>query len=165
MKAVGFLLKYTHDREYPAIRAWMNQENDTKVLHLIRANVLMRQIASVSRKTTGVSFTAKEIEPAVVTLNPNTILKILRKNVEKIDKAKKRWSSLNTDYMEVTYESLLSPDNDGFNQVLDFLEVDIDTELSCDMSKLEPESPRLLVKNYDEIVVHLKGTEFERYLD
>lgn len=165
LKAVGFLLKYTHDRKYPAIRAWMHQVNDTKIVHLIRANVLMREIASTSRKTSGVSFVSKEIEPTLVTLNPNTILKTLRKNVKKIDKAKKRWSSINADYMEVTYESLLSHNNDGFDRVLDFLEVGINTELSCDVAKLEPESPRQLIENYDEIVVHLKGTEFERYLD
>jgi LPS sulfotransferase NodH len=165
LKAVGFLLKYTHDRKYPAIRAWMNQENDTKIVHLIRANVLMRKIANASRKTTGVSFTAKETEPTSVTLNPNAIIKVLRKNVEKIDEAKKRWSSLNADYMEVTYESLLSPDNNGFDQVLDFLEVGIDAELSCDVAKLEPESPRQLIKNYEEIAVQLQGMEFARYLD
>lgn len=162
-QASGFLLKWAGAARYPEILSWL-RNNDARIVHIVRCNVLVREIALELRRSGIVKSHAREtIEFNKVRIDPESLLsnlRAMRKAVEKQRNMLRRHQVL-----EVQYEALLLNEELELERILAFLGVESIGKLKSEFEKTESESPEEMIENYDEVRSVLTGTEFETFLN
>jgi hypothetical protein len=68
-------------------------------------------------------------------------------------------------YLEITSEDFFRNDSETAEKILDFLGVEECEIRAPKLKKLNPDSVKQIIENYDEIFEVIKGTSYERFLD
>ena len=162
--ATGFRLIYEMSEKYPQIAQWAKQ-NDARVLHLIRGNLLKTYISTVTAAIHKMRHPREgaEIRTVKIHIDPQELLTELNKRVALVEGQRQLFSSCRCH--EVFYEDFVADRAKESVKILRFLDVDAGRELTTDLLKINPESLSDLVENYEEICAVLKGTPHEKYLD
>ena len=159
--AVGFKMMYRQAQRGFGIPAYLKIRN-VCVVHLIRFNhldVLLSEEAVRARKYHHAA-PGTEVVPVRITLEPRTLAYRLEQREQMIRQARESYSGLGLPYLEVAYEDLRK-DVSVILQCLQFLGVEADLEkLSCSTRKLNPDSHRDAIVNYDEVERALRDTRF-----
>jgi len=161
-KAVGFKLMYNQLEYYGFLKKLIKNEN-LYVIHLIRNNALKIHLSKLTRRERGVAHSTCKVKEVKVRVDPRTILHHLSRIVKKRERMKKMFPD--NPYLEITSEDFFAHHPEVSKKVLDFLEVDRCEVRAPNLKKLNPDSVRRIIENYDEIFKVLKGTPYERFLD
>lgn len=161
-EAAGFLLKWSTAVRQPYVLEWF-RTHDVKVVHIVRDNSLIHQVALQLRRSGAVtSHSRAEIEFSKVRLDPDQIVSRLRASRRALHRHRRRLSAL--DALEIQYESFLGDEAASARRVLEFLNIEVAAGLTSEFKKTESESPAEMIENYDEIRRALAGTEFSKFL-
>ena len=156
--AVGFKLMSSQARRFKGIIPYI-QNNDVKVIHIIRENILKTHISRLSASSRSVYHSDKVIRSAKI----NVPITDLIKNLEKINQDNRRWESLfaNTgNYLQVSYESFVKNRTDETEKMCSFLDVEFQ-QIQSSLVKLNPDSLKDIIENYQQVESQLSGSEFE----
>lgn len=163
-EAVGFKLNYSQINRYPAIIPWIKQ-NDIKIMHLIRVNLLKRLVSHKISNTRNLCHSTQSVEPIKVHIEPKILIDDFHRRQKRFAKYKKRFTDvLGLPYIEVSYESLVSDFDSEIRKVLKFLEIDERMSLTSEFVKVNPDSIVDIIENYNEVKQTLINTEFEDFL-
>ena len=90
-EALGFSLKYGQAKKYSGVLDWA-KKNDTKTIHLIRTNYLMRFIACKSRGRYESSLPTTQFEPVKIELDPKETIDRIKGNIRAVSKMRNKWN-------------------------------------------------------------------------
>ena len=165
-KAVGLKFKYEElsIEHYTAVRHWIRDTHDIRIVHLTRENLLKRYVSQVyATKITNVFNTWQEMPPPPpITLSPEEC----EREFAHTERRQERYTKLlaKHDVLNLTYEELIADQEVKLAQIQTFLGLE-PTELRTGMKKLNPDSLTDLLENYDELREHFSGTRFESFFD
>ena len=159
---VGFKASYNHLQRYPEIAEWIN-ENDVRVIHFIRKNLLKRFLSEQSRRARGVAHSPRAVKPVKVHVNVNRLQKDLTRKSQLVQKYRKVFE--NKPYLEVFYESFTANRDAETKSILQFLGVSELVPLQSDLVKLNPDSLEDIIQNYGQVVEALQYTSFAECLE
>jgi LPS sulfotransferase NodH len=164
MPAAGFRLIYEMSSKYPEVSQWA-QQNDAKVVHLIRGNLLKTYISTVTAAIHKMRHPREgaEIRTVKIHINPHEMIAELDRRAAAIEYQRQLFSGCPS--LEVFYEDFVANRAAESGQLLRFLEVDESHDLQSDLVKINPESLTDLVENYEEVRHALLGTPHEKFLD
>jgi LPS sulfotransferase NodH len=165
-KCVGFKLMYNQLLINRFMSKWIKKSN-VKIIHLIRENTLKLHLSHLTKQTRGLAHSEKPIKAIRIYVNPQTIIDELIKIKEsqhKMSELLKNDYSVNS-LIKITYEELLFDYQKSIEKIFDFLGVPNEKVSQPKLKKLNPDTARLIIKNYNEIQKHLSGTTFESLLD
>ena len=164
-KAVGYKVNYSQINRYKAIIPWIKQ-NDIKIIHLIRKNLLKRFVSHKIANTRNLLHSTRAVEPIKIQIDTTILVEDFRRRQIRFNKYKKRFSEdYKVPFLDVAYESLVEHFSTELNKVLNFLEIDKFEPLSSKFVKVNPDSLEDIVENYNEVEKVLLNTEFENFLD
>jgi hypothetical protein len=162
VEAAGFLLKWRNVRQYPEVLKWLS-DNDVKIVHIVRENSLIHQVALQLRRSGIVRHHSRtDIEFSRVSLDVKSIVRELRTWRRRLERH--RALLRGADSLEIHYESLLANEAAGVRRVLEFLGVNPEAALVSEFRKTESESPVEMIENYEEVFDALAHTEFRALL-
>lgn len=162
--AVGFKVNYSQINRYPAITTWI-KENNMKIIHLIRSNLLKRLVSHKISNTRDLRHSTKSVEPIKVHIDPQILLDDFKRRQKRFATYKRRFIEIfGAPFLEVEYESLVADFDSEICKVLDFLEIDNLLPLTSELVKVNPDSLEDIIENYGEVKQALKSTEFESFL-
>lgn len=161
--AVGFRLIHEMSQMYPQIADWA-KNNDVKVIHLVRENVLKTHLSAKTARIHKLHHPREGdgVNPIKIHINPDEIVSVLEKRLQDIGIQRNRYSGC--DYLEISYESFVENRSDQSSRMLAFLGVDASKELVSNLMKINPDSIENIIENFDDVAEALKGTELERFL-
>lgn len=163
VKAMGLKVSYNYTGKYPALLEWLREQDDLRVIHYVRDNVLKTVISRKTARKRGLHHSTKKVEPVKVYLQPDKLIGTLALITRQVEKYRQAFPG--KPYLEVSYESFTSHREDETRRILQFLDIDQFVPLSTDLVKLNPDSIEDLVENYEEVAQALRGTVYEKYLD
>lgn len=170
-RAIGFKLKYQQIDRYPALREYLIEDPNLRVIHLVRANLVATIVSSkmlrVLLSRLGTTNIVADIDlsevPRAVYLDPSALLTELGELELRIARAKHVVSHL--PIIEVTYEGLILNQSRTCKAILSFLGIETESELTSNYQKIMPRSLKDCILNFDEIYSTLKGSRFEHHLE
>jgi len=171
MPAVGFKLKYQQAETYPPVMNYLQQDSNVKAIHLIRTNLLSalvsaamipRLLKKFQRPNLINGESPGEVERRVE-LNPETVLDELQELESRIERGRQAMSGFKT--LEITYEDLVRSSSLTCKKVLEFLNVDADSELDSRYVKIMPQSIRQSLSNGEAVADALQGTRYAHMLE
>lgn len=163
-QAVGFKVNYSQINRYAAIISWIKQ-NDIKIIHLIRTNLLKRLVSHKIANARHLLHSTQAVEPVKIRLDPKILIKDFRRRQIRFDKYKKRFNDdFKVPFFEIAYESLVADLDKEIRKVLRFLEIDKFMPLKSQFVKVNPDSLEDILENYNEVKKVLINTEFENFL-
>jgi LPS sulfotransferase NodH len=163
--AVGFKVNYSQLSKYSEIVSWV-KENDVKIIHLMRTNLLKRLVSHKIANTRNLCHSTRSVEPIKVHIDPEVLIADFHRRQKRYARYKKRFINVyNVPYLEVSYESLVADFDAEIHKVLKFLEIDKLLALSSEFVKVNPDSLEDIVENYGDVKQTLSNTEFEKFLD
>lgn len=158
-KVVGFQLMYDQLADYRPLQKWVTDSN-VSIVHLIRQNALKLLLSRLVAKKTGQYQFAREGSKPKVFLDPTIITAQLDKIVSKREKMSKKFPD--NPYLEITYERFFSKYFEESKRIFAFLGVArAEMEFPSFLRKLNPDSLKDRIENYDEIAMVLKGTPYQ----
>jgi hypothetical protein len=160
-EAVGFKVNYSQTRMYPATISWIIQ-NEVKVIHLIRNNLLKRLVSNKIAITRDLHHSKKPIKPIKVYIDPKILVADFRRRQKRFDKYRKLFKDFA--FLEISYESLVAAQDTETRKVLKFLGINQVIPLTTDLVKVNPDCLEDLIENYGEVKQTLVNTEFENSL-
>jgi len=160
-EAVGFKVNYSQINRYPATISWVNQ-NDVKIIHLVRDNLLKRLVSHKIANTRNLNNTRKPLKPIKINVDPKILLKDFRKRQKHFEKYRRVFKDI--PFLELSYELMVADQDTETHKVLKFLGVDQLIPLTTDLVKVNPDSLGGLIENYNEVKQILMNTEFENFL-
>lgn len=163
IKNVGFRMIYDMSLKYPYVSEWA-KNNDIKVIHLIRKNILKTYVSSMTAPIHKMHHPreGEKITTVKINLDPDKVIKELNTRLSEIDAQRNRYTSSN--YIEVFYEDFVENQDDESKKLLDFIGADNGHSLKSTLVKINPDSLEHVVENHEEIERALKGTPLEEYL-
>jgi len=159
---VGFKLMYDQLREYKALENILRKQS-CKILHLIRNNVLKIYLSKITRRKRGIAHSANEVNQIKVYVNPSSLLKYIEKTIKITERMRNKFS--NWDYLEVSYEEFIQDYEISRETIFDFLEVENTEVRRPVLKKLNPNSSKDIIQNYDEVSEALRNTPYLNFLD
>jgi len=159
-EAVGFKVNYSQINRYPATISWVKQ-NDVKIIHLVRNNLLKRHVSNEIAKTRDQHHSREQLKPIKVYIDPKILLEDFRRRQKRFDKYQKLFDDF--PFLKVSYESMLADQNTETRKILKFLGVDREIKLTTELVKVNPDSLEELIENYEEVKQTLLNTEFENF--
>jgi hypothetical protein len=160
-KAVGFKLMYDQLEHYSFLKKLIKSEN-LHVIHLIRKNALKIYLSRLTKRKRGIAHSVYRVEEVKVWVNPKTVLNHLSWIVSRQEKMR---LFLYNPYLEITSEYFFNNHSEASKKIFDFLGVDQCEVRLPSLKKLNPDSTRQVIENYDEIAQILRGTPYECFLD
>lgn len=149
----------------PFARRFLVGDESIRVIHLRRHNLLKVHISTLLMNKRKQLQATAPTEAVWIRVDP-------RKAIESMRKARDRYESYDRAFerhprLQVAYENLIAAD--GINEdvrrdICDFLDI-AQLPMSSPLVKLNPESLRDMVTNYDELADALGRTEFASMLD
>lgn len=161
-KAVGFKLMYDQLEDFKCLKELIKNEG-VLIIHLIRTNLLKMHLSKLTRRKRGVAHSSKKVEKVKVGVNHKTILNQLDELNDDQQRMKKMFPG--NPYLEVTFEDIFYRQTEIARKVCDFLGVEQCKIRPPVLKKLNPDSVRDIVENYDEVSKKLIGTRYEHFLD
>lgn len=160
-QAVGFKMMASYTPQFDCVLRYI-RENDVKIIHLVRQNYLKKYLSLARASQSGQWHARKPVQPRKIHVEPNNL-------VQGIRRLKEEDTLLNTyldgmPALKITYQSLQQRQDAAVGRILDFLQVDQDIELTADLVKINPDSAKDVIANYEEVADSLRGTEYERFL-
>ena len=159
--AFGFKFMYSQDKLLPQVMEWAERE-DVKVIHLIRANVLKNRTSRLVSRFRNLAHSTDRVEVCRISMETKRLKEKLDAMSKQIDQYRSRLSHLQ--YIEVTYEDLVTNQAYELKRLLEFLEMKVVPGLSSDLVKVNPDNVSEVIENYDEVVRALTGTKYEQFL-
>ena len=161
-EAVGFKVNYSQISRYPATISWVKQ-NDVKIIHLVRTNLLKRHVSNKIAVTRDVHHSNKPLEPIKIYIESKILVEDFRRRQNRFE----RYRTLFKDFpfLEVSYESMVADQNKETSKVLEFLGLNQLIPLTTDLVKVNPDSLEEIIENYEEVKQTLINTEFSHFLD
>ena len=156
-KAVGFKLMLNQFNRYPEVEQAL-RNNNFKVIRLIRKNHLKRLVSfELAMKTKDWVYRENDKQRTLV-LNPKTLISKL----DKLENENKKINGLFPDLpsINLSYEDITSGEN-PFKEVLSFLNVDPNQNLSSYLKKQTKDDLSEVIENYDEIEKLLSSSHYE----
>lgn len=164
VEAVGFKVNYSQIRKYAATISWVKQ-NDVRIIHLIRNNLLKRLVSHKIANTRNLCHSTESVEPIKVYIDPVALKEDFKRRQKRFARYRKRFIDVfEVPYIEVAYESLVSDYDAQIHQVLEFLDIDKRIPLTSELVKVNPDSLEDIIENYSEVKQVLINTEFEHFL-
>jgi LPS sulfotransferase NodH len=159
----GFRLIYDKAQQHPEILESL-QKSETRVIHLIRENVFKTHISFLTAPMHKMHHPREgdAVKTVTLRLDPQTLLKELRKRNQRIEKRRKDLAGFNV--LEVSYESFVKDKDAEAARIQPFLGLEKVVPFKTDLVKINPDSLSDIIENYDEIADLLSGTEFEQFL-
>lgn len=162
-RAVGFKLMYDQLEDYIFLKDLIRREN-IFLIHLIRNNPLKIHLSKLARRKRGIPHSVNEVEKVRVWVDPKKLTNRLDRIVRDQERMKKTFPD--NPYLEITFEDFINDYPDSSKKIWDFLGVNYQCGIRTPkLKKLNPDSVRQIVENYDEIASTLKGTPYEGCLD
>lgn len=144
--------------------AWVKQ-NDVKILHLVRNNLLKRLVSHKIAKARNFLHSTRTVERIKVRIDPKILKKDFRRRQRRFAKYRKLFNEvLDVPFLEVSYESLVADYDIEIHKVLKFLGIDKLMPLTSELVKVNPDSLEDIIENYNEVKQTLINTEFEDFL-
>jgi LPS sulfotransferase NodH len=162
-KAAGFRLMYGQLGTFPMLKEILLEQN-TYVIHLIRKNKLKVHLSKITREKRGGEANSAMQCPAIqVTVDTQPLITIF----ERYRKLEERWGNVfaANRYLEITYEDFFDDNAAVTKKVEDFLGVIPGQWGWPKLKKLNPDSLKEIINNYDEVAGALQGTPFAHYLE
>lgn len=162
-KAIGLKVSYNHIGKYPAIAAWIKQ-HDVRIIHLIRGNVLKTILSLETAQKRQQYHSTRKAKPVQVHLRPGKLMRNMARRERLIEQYRAMFRD--QPYLEIFYEAFVADREAELQRVLQFLELEMDgsVSLKTDLVKLNPNSIKDIIENYEQIAQALRGTAFEEYL-
>ncbi|MBI2485387.1 MAG: hypothetical protein HYW01_00190 [Deltaproteobacteria bacterium] len=160
-KAIGFKLMYDQLKYYGFLKNFIKEEG-ISVIHLIRNNPLKIYLSRLTGRKRGVAHAIYEVKEVKVWVDPKKILNHLNLIMKNQERMKKFFSD--NSYLEIASEDFFGNHSETSKKILDFLGVDEREIRAPKLKKLNPDSVRQIIENYDEIFEVIKGTSYERFL-
>ena len=161
--AAGFKLMYGQVRESPGILQYLALRR-TRVVHLVRANLLDAVISYEVAKSTGVfhAHRGEHGQPTVVSLDAGGLRERLEHMEWAIARARSWLERYRLPRIDIAYEELVGREEDTFGRILRFLGVVPDVHaLDSSLERTTTRSRMELVENADDMRAALAGTRFE----
>lgn len=162
-EAVGLKLMYSQLRAYPWLLPYIALRR-VRVVHLVRTNLLdlllSRRTAEVRRQYHALASDA--VDRSAVRLQADQIVFQLESLQRSIDRIRLILRLLPAPSIEISYEEL-GVGHGGLDDVVRFLNV-VPQRLSSRLTKLNQDTKRALIANYDEVERVLRGTRFQHFL-
>lgn len=159
--AFGFRLMYDQLRRNPSLGPLLGR--GTRIVHLVRSNVLETHVSVVAAKQSGLWVTrSTEKKSPSVELDTAGLVEELERRVALIERHRRLVSRLPS--LEVAYEEYVAEPAATDVRVLDFLGV----EIASLGSALQRSGSRVLrdrISNVDEVAAALAGSRFVALLD
>ena len=162
VKATGFKFMLSQARHFPETTHYL-QENQVKILHVVRENVLKTLASRIAAKTRKLYHSEGTVEVEKIYIPPRRLLKRL----EKIQDETRQWRqiALGNPYVEVSYESFLADREQALKNSLEFIGVEYGASMFSTLRKINPDKLSDVIKNFDEVTRLLVGTKYEIFLD
>ena len=161
-KAVGFKLMYVQLAYFNSLSDIFLKER-FHIVHLIRRNKLKMYLSGLAVRKRGIVHLTKNVPPVRVLVDTKRLLRYF--NDISVQQNKLRSVFSRNPYTEITYEDFFANYSTVSAKIADFLEVADNGWQWPKFKKLNPDSVKDIVENYDEVVAVLKGTPFEKYVD
>jgi hypothetical protein len=153
----------------PSLDRYIMANTDIRVIHLRRDNLLKQHVSNVlnrqSAQHSRLSHTTQPVPPVAAHINARKAVLHMR-----VTRALQNWyvRRLSAHYsVELLYETMIEAGglSDAASKAV-FELLDVPPEpLGADLVKVNPDSLRDIVTNYDDLARALTGTEFEKYLE
>jgi len=157
-KAVGFKLMYSQSESFPQVLEYLH-DNNVRIIHIVRRNVLKTLISRTVKTARGASHTKSAVKTTQVELREDRLIK----HLTRFERENEAWENEThgLPYVKVHYEDFVANKSTELNRMLDLLEVERVPDLRSDLVKISPDDIRQIVINYDAVAEKLKGTRFE----
>lgn len=161
IKAVGYKLMY--NQVFPELEQWI-KINDVIIIHLIRKNTLKIILSRETAKKRGIyhAVPGQKVESIQVDLDPDHIKDEIITIEKEIDFFRDKFS--NNKYMEISYEGFVADMELTTKKMLDFIELPQAKIRTIPLKKINTDSVKDLITNYQDILQSLIGTPFEEYV-
>jgi hypothetical protein len=153
----------------PSLHHYVLSHTDIRVIHLRRANLLKQHVSNMlTRRSKELSRPPHATEPvraAAIRIRPQVAIWHMR-----LVRAQHNWYSRRLSRhprIEVVYETMIEANrlsDEASTLICDLLGLEPEP-LGADLVKVNPDSLRDIVTNYDELVQALYGTELEEFLE
>ncbi len=160
-KALGFKVMLSHVEEYHPLQSIIANEN-YKIIKLSRKNILKSSLSSILMKKRNVAHSVENIEARKVHVDPESLVKQLKKQEKDTLKLNSLFPSNQT--MNITYEELFADNDYLFRNILSFIEVSSDNIKKPALKKISPAEIKDIISNYDEVRKVLENRGYEEYL-
>jgi LPS sulfotransferase NodH len=165
-RAIGFQLMYSQLRDYEYLKKWIIS-NNISVVHLIRKNLLKLYLSRLVAQKSGIYHSFEKsgnVRPfQKVFVDSKNILPRMNNILKEREEIRNIFSGNAS--VEFSYEDFFSSYAEVSQKIFSFLGLqDVAVEFP-NLEKLNPNSIDQIIENYDEIVIALKGTPFQEFLD
>jgi LPS sulfotransferase NodH len=153
----------------PSLHHYVLSHTDIRVIHLRRANLLKQHVSNMltrrSKELSRPPHATEPVRPAAIRIRPRVAIWHMR-----LVRALHNWYSRRLSRhprIEVVYETLIEANrlsDEASTLICDLLGLEPEP-LGANLVKVNPDSLRDIVTNYDELVRALTGTEFEEFLE
>lgn len=162
-KAVGFQLMYAQLDDYRPLQSWIVNQN-VYIIHLIRENALKLLISRTVAKNTGQWHFVRNGSKRKVLLDPKIVLSQLDKIINSRERMKKKFPD--NRWLEITYENFLADHYKESRRISEFLKMEeAKIEFPKFLKKINPDSLKDVIENYEEIAIIIKKTPYKRFLE
>jgi LPS sulfotransferase NodH len=166
---VLFKAMYNHANNR-RVRKYLAEHEEIRVIHLRRDNLLKQYVSRRlihARHERGWRPHSTYALPVVsVRISPQRAIDEMRRvrdTYNDFEQLLPRHKKITLVYEKLFNGPTLS--NDAWRAICPLLEIEHAEDATSDLVKINPNSLRPMVKNYDELAEALAGTEFEKYLD
>lgn len=159
----GFRLIYPKAEQYGDILECL-RDSDTKVIHLVRENVLKTHISFLTAPMHKMHHPreGQEIKTVKLHLDTDNLLAHLKYRMDRIEENRRRIEGFPS--LEVSYESFVEDRNAEAARIQPFLGIDDVVPFTTDLVKINPDALDQVIDNYEEVRDLLTGTEYEKFL-
>ncbi len=162
LQAFGFKLMYGQAKRYPEVVDWCGR-NNVRVVHLIRQNALKMVVSRHVAQKRGVYLSTRTMDPVTVSIDTRRLIHQLQQSDRLVQRHRELFSDLPC--LEVSYEAMMADRDRQLQDILTFLDCEVNLHLSTELVKTSSDSLASLIENYDEVCQALIGSRFEKYLE
>jgi len=159
--ATGFVVMYQHIENHPEILEYIKDNNIT-CIYLERTNQLKTAISRLKARETKLYHTTKKLDFKLFIVNIELLLKELKILDVVIKKLNQITNELST--LKITYEFLLFNQNVALDQIQNFFNIPVKTDLKSSLKKTNDDDLKMVIENYDEVKGSLETTPYKKYL-
>ncbi|HET8690582.1 MAG TPA: sulfotransferase [Steroidobacteraceae bacterium] len=149
----------------PFAARYLVQNEDIRVIHLRRHNLLKVHVSTLLMDKRKQLQATAPTETVWIHVDPQKAVAAIRKAQAKFDAYDRQFSR--HPLLQISYEKLIGPDGiteDARNRICEFLGI-AQLPMTSPLVKLNPDSLRDMVTNYDELERAMRATEFAWMLD
>jgi len=138
--------------------------SESKILHLVRENLLRRYISNELNKTKSGSAHSRDSEGPLrtVALQPETVVAKLKQAERELER--ERGFAATLDSIEMSYEALNEDKRSELSRVCEFFNVPM-IEMKTQLKRTNPYPLEDIIENYNEISDRLRAAGFGNFLE